>query len=327
MQKIRLYLVLVFIGSAILSGFNKLDQISSAGTEFELLLNYLEENGDFINSTKVPALITAEALNSNLGRRNLVIDIRNEESYTQGHIRGARNIPGPELLIYFREDIEPTKYDKITLVGYSGQAAAYYTSLLHYAGYDNVYSLKWGMSSWGEDFAQNIWVENSKNEFDGIIEKTPNPMPEKGSQPIVSTGKIEAKDILNARIEAAFIKPYEDLMVNTSDVMEAPDKFYIINYTEENRYKEGHLPGAILYQPKKSFHSTTDLFTLPADKKVVLNCDSGQNAAYAIAFLHILGYDVANLAYGCNSYMNATMVENNWTAFSTEEIKNYTYAE
>lgn len=326
MKKLPFYFVLIFVGTALLSGFDKLERVSTE-TEFELLLNYLEENGDFINSSMAPVIISAEELKSKLGRRNLVIDIRNEGWYEYGHIRGAKNIPGPELLSYFQNDIDPTKYDDITIACYSGQSAAYYASLLRLAGYNNVNSLKWGMSSWSEDFAQNIWIKNSKDEFAGMLEKTANPMPEKGAQPIVSTGKIEAKDILMARIEAAFLKPYKEFIVKTPDVMENPNDFFIVNYTNEDRYTTGHLPGAVLYQPNKSLHSTTDLFTLPTDKKIVLNCDSGQNAAYAVAYLHILGYDVANLAYGCNSYMNSTMVANNWTGFSADEIKNYTYAE
>ncbi len=327
MKKMRLYFVLLFIGSALLSGFNKLEQVSTNETEFELLLNYLEENGDFINSSMAPAIIIAEELKSNLGRGTLVIDIRNEGWYEYGHIRGSKNIPGPELLDYFRNDIDPMKYENITVVCYSGQSAAYYTSLLRLAGYDNVHSLKWGMSSWAEDFAQGTWVKNAKDEFVGQIEKTANPIPEKGGKPVVATGKIEASDILMTRIEAAFAKPYKEFIVKAPAVMEKPSDFFVVNYTQENRYTAGHLPGAILYQPNKSFHSTTDLFTLPTDKKIVLNCDTGQNAAYAVAYLHILGYDVANLAYGYNSYMNSTMIENNWNGFSSEEIKNFTYAE
>ena len=327
MKKVHLYFVLMFIGSALLSGFNKLEQVSTTETEFELLLNYLEENGDFINSSMSPAIITAEELKSNLGRKNLVLDIRNEGWYDYGHIRGAKNIPGPELLDYFRNDIDPANYEKITVVCYSGQSAAYFTSLLRLAGYDNVYSLKWGMSSWAEDFAQGTWVKNAKDEFAGSIEKTANPMPEKGAIPLVSTGKLDAKEILMARIEAAFVKPYKEFIVKTPAVMENPNDYFVVNYTKEDRYTAGHLPGAILYQPNKSLHSTTDLFTLPTDKKIVLNCDTGQNAAYAVAYLHILGYDVANLAYGYNSYMNSTMVTNNWNGFSADEIKNYTYAE
>ena len=327
MQKMRFYLVLVFVGSALLSGFNKLNRASTGETEFEILLIYLEENGDFINSTFSPALITAEELKLNQGRKNLVIDIRDSNWYEIGHIRGARNIPGTELLDYFKNDIEPEKYDKINIVCNSGQSSGYYTSLLRMAGYDNVYSLKWGMSSWDEDFAKEIWVKNSKDEFAGKIEKTINPMPEKGTIPIISTGEIEAKEILNNRLESAFVKPYKEFIVQTSEIMEHPKNYFIVNYTNEDRYNKGHLPGAILYQPNKSFHSTTDLFTLPTDKKIVLNCDTGQNASYAVAYLHLLGYDVANLAYGCNSYMNSIMIENGWNGFTTEEIKNYTYAE
>lgn len=327
MKKLHIYFVLIFIGSALLSGFNKLNSVSTEETEYELLLNYLEENGDYINSSFAPAIITAEELQDNLGRGNLVIDIRDTEWYEFGHIRGARNIPGPELLSYFKYDIEPDKYEKINIVCYSGQSAAYYTSLLRIAGYDNVYSLKWGMSSWNQDFANGIWVKNSKDEFTDKIETISNPMPEKGSMPIISTGKIEAKEILDQRLQSAFAKPYTEFMVKAPEIIENPDDYFIVNYTNEDRYNKGHLPGAILYHPNKSFHSTTDLFTLPSDKRIVLNCDTGQNAAYAVAYLYLLGYDITNLAYGCNSYMNSTMIENDWNGFNKDEIKNFIYAD
>ena len=54
---------------------------------------------------------------------------------------------------------------------------------------------------------------------------------------------------------------------------------------------------------------------------------TGQSAAYIVAYLNILGYDVANLAYGANSYMNEQLIEKGWNGFSEKEIKNFPVVE
>ena len=67
--------------------------------------------------------------------------------------------------------------------------------------------------------------------------------------------------------------------------------------------------------------------TLPADKKILVSCDTGQTAAYVVAYLQILGYDVYNLGYGANSYMNSVLTEKGWNGFSSKETQNYPVVE
>ena len=73
-----------------------------------------------------------------------IIDIRSDSWFEYGHIKGAANVKSADLLTYFESTINPADFDKIVLVCYSGQSAAYYSSLIRIAGYDNVYSMKWG---------------------------------------------------------------------------------------------------------------------------------------------------------------------------------------
>ena len=330
MKKISSYLLLFFLATFVLSSFknnNDQSQISDP-TEFEILVKYLEENGNFINSEFAPAIILAPEIKDNVkNKKYLVLDIRSEDWYAYGHIQNAKNVEGPELLNYFETKITPSEYDKITIVCYSGQSAAYYAGLLRLAGYNNVYNLKWGMSSWDEEFATNIWKKNSSDAFADKLEVTANPIPEKGTTPTIATGKIEGKDILKARLKEAFAKPYKEFIVKAEVVFENPNDYYTINYTSEEQYMIGHLPGAVRYQPNGSLASSKDLFTLPTDKKIIVNCDTGQASAYAVAYLQVLGYDVYNLAYGSNSYMNTILKEKGWNGFSSEEIKGYPVVE
>jgi rhodanese-related sulfurtransferase len=330
MKKISIYAILLFTTVILLSSFKNHVQQQPVNdpTEFEILVKYLEENGNFINSELAPAIILAPEIKDNVrNKKYLVLDIRSEDWYAYGHIQNAENVEGPELLKYFETKITPENYDKITIVCYSGQSAAYYAGLLRLAGYNNVYSLKWGMSSWAEEFATNIWKKNSSDAFANQLETTVNPIPEKTSTPTISTGKTEGKDILKQRIEEAFAKPYKEFIVKAETVFENPSDYYTVNYVSEDRYNFGHVPGAVRYQPNSSLSSTADLYTLPTNKKILVSCDTGLSAAYAVAYLQVLGYDVYNLGYGANSYMNTVLKEKEWNGFSSEEIKEYPVVE
>ena len=330
MKKISTYLFLLFIGAFLMSSFKSNNEITieNEPTEFEKLVQYLEANGNFINSALAPAIIPASEIKENVkNKKYLVIDIRSADWYAYGHIQNAVNVDGPELLNYFEKKISPSDYDKITIVCYSGQSAAYYAALLRFAGYNNTYSLKWGMSSWAEEFSTTIWKKNSSNAFADKLETITNELPINTAMPIVKTGKIDGKDILKTRLIEAFAKPYKDFIVKAEVVFENPSAYYTANYVSEEKYKFGHIPGAVRYEPNKSLASTAQLYTLPIDKKILVACDTGQTAAYTVAYLQLLGYDVYNLGYGANSYMNTILTEKGWNGFSAAEINNFPVVE
>jgi len=329
MKKTVKYFVLFFIVATFFNNHKIVaqDQINNSISETQLLVQYLETNGDFINS-EAPAIILADEIKENLkNKKYLVLDIRSESWFEYGHIKNAKNIKAADLLNYFKNDIDPKTFDKITIVCYSGQSAAYFSSLLRLYGYNNVYNLKWGMSSWDEEFATNVWVKNSKDKYQNQLELTSNLIPDRGELPILNTGKTNGKEILNERITKAFEKPYKAHIVKVDSVFNNPTNFYVVNYVNEEKYNLGHIKGAVRYQPKSSLTSTENLYTLPANKKILVSCDTGLSAAYVVAYLNILGYDVANLAYGANSYMNSTLIEKGWNGFSNQEIKNYPIVE
>ncbi|MEL0456714.1 rhodanese-like domain-containing protein [Flavobacteriaceae bacterium SZ-1-7] len=313
---------ILFATTVILSSFtDKKNTLTNPPDEFEILVNFLETN-NFING--VFPIIKADEVKKNMKNPNYhLIDIRTDSWFEYGHIKDATNVPAESLLNYFENKIIPADYEKIIVICYSGQSAAYYVSLLRIAGYHNVYSMKWGMSSWREDFAENSWLKNINNDYASKLETTLNAKPMEGDHPLINTGKLEVKDILNARLKTYFETPYKDHIVKSSDVFESPDNYFIINYNDLEKYTFGHIPTAVQYDPSTSFTSSSDLYTLPVDKKIVIYDATGQKAAYAVAYLNVLGYDVGNLAYGENSFMNNLMKEKGWDTFSKKEINMY----
>ena len=323
MKKLASYLVVLFIATMFLNSHSIIGQnsLDNPVSEFEILVQYLESNDNFINSEAAPAIVNADEVKKNLKNPKYhIIDIRTESWFEYGHLKNANNIKAENLLDYFENKIKPADYDKIVLICYSGQSAAYFTSLLRLAGFDNVYNMKWGMSSWRVDFADNSWNKNIKNAYADKLEVKDNLMPEKGNYPVLSTGKTDSKDILRVRLEKAFATPYKEHIIKFPDVFENPNDYYIVNYWNQDKYVSGHIPSAIQYQPNSSLSSTTFLSTLPIDKKIAVYCSTGQNAAYVVAYLNILGYDTGNIAYGANSFMNKTLNTKKWDGFSKKEI-------
>ncbi|GAG87770.1 unnamed protein product [marine sediment metagenome] len=137
---------------------------------------------------------------------------------------------------------------------------------------------------------------------------------------MLNTGKLDAKEILKVRLEKAFATPYKEYIIKSADVFETPNNYYVINYWDQDKYNSGHIPGAVDYEPYSSLSSTTDLYSLPTDKKIAIYCSTGQSAAYVVAYLNLLGYEVGNIAYGANSFMNKVLKEKELGAFSKKEI-------
>ena len=327
MKKATYFLAAFLIASAVLlSGFSTRSTdngpVAKNLDEFELLVTYLEQNGNFIN-TKAPTLILANEVRKNLKNQKYhIIDIRSESWFDYGHIRNAHNVQPANLLNYFENKIDPKSYDKIVLICYSGQSAAYYTSLLRLAGYDNVYSMKWGMSSWRADFAENSWLKNVSNNLSGKLETKPNTKLPSGGHPEINTGKTTGKDILHARLEELFKTPYKESIVKCMDIYNKPSDCYIITCCPEELYEYGHLPGTVKYD-LHSFSSDKDLYTLPADRKVVVYDETGQGGAYLTAYLNLLGYKTGNIAYGANAFMNKDLKAKGWDAFSKKQVNMY----
>ena len=311
-------LFFVSIGTFANTPINDIQLSLDPPDEFTTLAEFLEGKIDFIKGDF--PIVNADEIKKNLKNEKYhVIDIRTDSWFEYGHIKNAANVPAEELLNYFESKINPADFEKIVIVCYSGQSAAYYAGLLRIAGYDNAYSMKWGMSSWREDFA-DPWLKNTQNSFEDKLETTLNNKPVSGDYPQLNTGKSEGSEILKNRIQELFAVPYKEFILESAKVFENPQDYFTVYFGKTQDYNKGHIPGAILYEDENSLNLTTNLLTLPKDKKVALYTSTGQEAAYVLAYLNVLGYDAGNIAYGENAFMNSSLKKDGREAFSTKEI-------
>jgi rhodanese-related sulfurtransferase len=276
--------------------------------EAAVLLAYLEENGNLVNGETTPSLVTPEQVFEGLaGVNQLVIDLRLPERFAPGHIEHAVNIQPGQVLHYFEEVIEPNSFERIVLVCDDGMLSGFVNGILRQLGYDKVFTLRNGLSSWHMDIAQDYWLPAMSNHLEGKLETTPHPKLPRGELPEIHTGKTTGYDILRARAEAVLDVGAGGTDVTVHQLMENPGAWYIVNYWPAGLYEEGHLPGAVHYAPKASLHSEADLLTLPVDRPVALYCYTGHHSSFVVAFLRLLGYEAYHMPYGANTFLYDTM--------------------
>ncbi len=288
--------------------------------ESEVLATYLES----MNLT-FPKITTAEAVNTAIVTNNdkvYLIDIRSEADFNAGHAKGSHNVAFADLLTHM-ESITATDYENIVIICYSGQTAAYGASLMRMMGYDNVTSMKFGMSSWHSENA-GPWNGAIKNDKASMFTSDVTDKGAEGDLPTLATGKKTGAEILRARVEEALTAGFTPARLGNGDLYTDLSKYYIVNYWSEAHYLDpGHVEGAIQYTPNASLTLSTDLKTLPTDKPVVVYCYTGQTSAFVTAYLRVLGYDAKSLLYGTNGMIYDIMKSKSMTIWSDSQIKNY----
>ncbi len=278
--------------------------------ETELLLAYLEDNGNLLNSEYIPALIDADAVYQRLVAQNMhVIDVRPAEEFAAGHIAHSLNVTPEDILHHFEQRIQPTSFEQIVLVCNDAMLSGYVAAVLTFLGYDNVAALRFGLSIWDEEIAKQHWLAVLSDHLHEKQETTYNPKSPAGQLPALATGHNLPYHILRQQAKELLKNHSEGYAITIAELMENPNDYYIINYWPEPLYNRGHLPGAIQYTPKASLHSSAYLNTLPIDKPVVLYCFTGNHSVYASVFLNLLGYEAYSLMHGANSFIHSTIRE------------------
>ncbi len=299
-------LVVIFVGC---TGSHDKD-LQPTISESEVLMQYLEEHGDIVNRPSIPHMVQAEGVFEKLHASNqLIIDVRPAEAFQEGHILHAINITGPNILDYFERIIEPNSFDRIVLVCDHGMYSGFVAAILEMLGYKNIFFMRYGLSSWNMDIAKANWLSNLSSHMTGKLDTIVHQKPAKGLLPVINTGKTNGYDILRARAQQVLEDTQEDILVYADSLISHPDRFFIINYWPKNLYDQGHIKGAVQYDPKTSLRSDKDLTTLPTDKPIVLYCYTGHHSNYPIAFLRLLGYDARHLPYGVNAFVQQLMLD------------------
>jgi rhodanese-related sulfurtransferase len=307
MNRIIPLIVLLFLFSC---GSEK--QSSEAVSEygFDEILGYIQANGDLINAKEVPKIMDYSAFAAETDKNNLLIDTRKPEDFDNGHVPGAVNVTQKHLLDYFERNIEPTSFNRIAILCYSGQAAGYQAALLTFAGYQNVYFIRWGMSAIDSASASQRWLKSRSSKYESMLTKEPTPKKEAGTFPVFTLKAKNANNAVRQRVRELLDKEYSKFSLKPDTVFNHPETFYIVNYWPEKLYNLGHIPGARQYTPKQSLKRETDLATLPTDKPILVYCFSGQHAANVVAYLRLIGYEAYSIGYGGNSFMHSMMSAN-----------------
>jgi rhodanese-related sulfurtransferase len=294
--------------------------------ETDLLLTYLEEHGDIVNHPSMPFFTEAEEIYSNLRDKNfLVIDVRPEEEFLMGHIENAVNVTPDKLLDYIENHIEPNSFEKIAVVCNNAHLSGYVVAILRMLGYSNTFNMRYGLSAWNEEIAARAWLAGISDDLDGKLETTSHAKPQPAALPRISTGKTSGYQILRERARVALDISWDEKVIDHNDIIAQKENYFIICYWPQSLYDQGHLPGAVQYNPRKDFKSNAALSTLPVNQPLVVYCYTGHTAVYVNAFLAIMGYDFRSLDYSSNGF--------NWSAmnamppatrsFSRAHIRNY----
>ena len=284
--------------------------------EAEVLVEYMEDPGSPAANYGNGALAikSPEATHTGLAAgKVLAIDIRSAGDFADGHIPGddVVNLAADAVRDYI-DDNDLSAYDEIHIVCYSGQTAAWLTSLLQLAGYKNVYSMKWGMSGWHSDFDK--WTSNTSNEKATLFTSDVSDKAAEGDLPTLTTGNEDGADIFESRYATVLAEGFSAAAITNDVVYANLDDYYIINYWPNAEYLDpGHIEGAIQYTPSDDLPLDAYLKTLPTDKTVVVYCYTGQNSARVAAYLRVIGYEAKSLKFGANSMIWAEMTKSKWT--------------
>ena len=298
------------------------------------MLVYFESNGDFVNSNSAPALIDAQEVYSNLANY-LIIDLRSSTDFNAGHIESAVNILN-DSLYNFIKSIDANLYSKIILISKNGQSSAYFSCLLRLAGFNNVYSMKYGMASWNQFFADE-WL-GALSDAVNIESYTNDDFPRNDLTDLPSVTfenpGASLPDRVNARIKKIIKEGFY-----YSDNLPSESTYYIVCYGKMRLYYarkfiilegRGHPPGARLYLDTPDFElkSGKYLQSLPNDQPICIYDYDGQQSACMTAYLRVLGYDATSLLFGANQLFYSRMIDEpdlQEYAFSSLKINNFSY--
>ncbi len=274
--------------------------------EFEVLVKYLE-GGDADYQGWVNNLSGWIVNLSDINTADyFVLDLRSEADFNALHIPDAVNATLDNM---FDKVKDATK--DILVVCYSGQTASYAHMLLRLKGYD-AYVLKFGMSIY--DASLDKWTANCSNKFasDPNWVTTASPALPEFDYPELNTGKTEAEDILDARIQAAIDAWKDGMLISADDVMANREDYNIMNYWSETDYTTlGHINGAYQLTPL-TIKTTENLNAFDPAGDNILYCWTGQTAAATIAYLKVLGYDVKSIKFGTNAMIYDVLPGHKW---------------
>lgn len=217
------------------------------------------------------------------GEDMFIIDIRQPDVYNEGHVTGAVNMPWGSDLGSQMNLIPQT--GNVYVYCYTGQTAGQTVAVMNVLGIP-AKSVRYGFVrgiSTVEGYeavvdSDNVMISQVANDIDPALQAAADDY--FGSLP----GDAPFKNNIIASADAAAILAAGDDSVQFVDARKAED------------YAEGHIDTAISMPYSAGMQAS--FANLPADKKLIVNCYSGQTAGQTVGILRLLGYDAVSLKHG-----------------------------
>jgi len=272
-----------------------------AETVFEMLVELLDQNfGDWITAWNQ----TAQYVNDNLADLH-ILDLRSADDFAAGHIDGAVNVDYGTLL----DEAANAGTKPVCVVCYSGQTAAYAVMALRMMGYEDAFSMKFGMSAWNTQF-MGPWETSIGSTRAGDFVTTTSPALPSYDAPVLTTAGDTGMEILANRVLEVLGEGYMGL--THAEVYDDLESYSIYNYWEEADYTDlGHIDGAYQLDPG-TLISDENLLVLDPDGENVIYCWTGQTGSLTACYLNVLGYTVYNLKYGVNAMIYDELPSHVW---------------
>ena len=243
---------------------------------------------------KTPDVVPVSWLQNHYNDPSLVIiDVRDQKTYAQGHLKHAVNIPAMTKLFYGKNMLIPPL---TTLKELFSQAGIDNDSeIVVYGGQNPIWA------------ARFYWIAKVLGASNVGLLKVNYGNWKKGTLPTTTKiYKAQYKDFA-PKINNQYIKTQLDVLTsfdNAYIIDGRPFLFYIGKKSHAKRY--GHIPhalnfpGSLTYNTKdkkttiKDFDKLKKLYTrLPHNKPVILYCEDGADAAMNFLVLKKLGYKVS----------------------------------
>lgn len=232
------------------------------------------------------------------GEDMTVLDIRRADDYDAGHIQGAVSLPwGTSALV--DELAKIPQEGNVFIYCYSGQTAGQAVALLNLVG----------IPARSVNLGWNFGISKVDG-VDAVTETTANSLP-------------SATYELDPNLQAAYEAYYADMATksgttfasnivseeNAKAIFDAADPdVQFVSIRQQEAYDEAHIDGATLIPWGAGMETMFD--SLPADKKLIVYCYSGQTAGQTVAIMKLMGYDAVSLKGGMGTPMNKPM---GWT--------------
>ncbi len=300
------------------------------------------EHGNFINTKQFPPVVSAQSVLDN-GKDWLLIDIRKPAAYEAGHINGAYNVPKDKVLEFLTKKQKAAAYPKVVFICYSGQMASYVTGITRYAGFDNTYTMLYGMAGWNSSFS-DILKKGFGDRYPEMIVKGTDKaetIPDHSEEIAVHKGidlsklpKLPKKlpsILISERAHQLLKQTRPQFLLKDDEYFPAIKKdinaYYSIFYIQKPKYYAAHVKGSVQFTPRKDLSLDTRLTEIPADKPVLIYCKTGHTSGNATAYLDMLGYKAHSLMFGAGGFMYSLWRQKGWMSDINDVINDFPVVE